>query len=113
MAWTAVAVVALVLVLWNCEGSKAEGASGSHAGISNSSEGGAGCGAHRDRGSAVSQEGRCVDASRPGGNRRKRCERNRFEEGQGRKSQKIELLIYVSLLDYIFFKIYHLYPKCF
>ena len=38
MAWTVVAVVALVLVLWNCEGSKAEGASGSHAGISNSSE---------------------------------------------------------------------------
>jgi hypothetical protein len=43
MAWTVVAVVALVLVLWNCEGSKAEGASGSHAGISNSSEGGTGC----------------------------------------------------------------------
>lgn len=86
MAWTAVAVVALVLVLWNCEGSKAEGASGSHAGISNSSGGGTGCGAHRDRGGAVSQEGRCVDASRPGGNRRKKCERNRFEEGQGRKS---------------------------
>jgi len=58
MAWTVVAVVALVLVLWNCEGSKAEGASGSHAGISNSSEGGTGCGAHRDRGS---QEGRCSD----------------------------------------------------
>ena len=89
MAWTVVAVVALVLVLWNCEGSKAEGASGSHAGISNSSEGGTGCGAHRDRGS---QEGRCLDASRPGGNRRKRCERNRFEEGQGRKGSSLSIV---------------------
>ena len=86
MAWTVVSFVALVLVLWNCEGSKAEGAAGSQAGISNSSDRGTGCGAHRDRGGAVSQEGRCVDESRSGGNRRKRCERNRFEEGQGRKS---------------------------
>ena len=86
MAWTVVSVVALVLVLWNCEGSKAEGAAGSQAGISNSSDRGTGCGAHRDRGGAMSQEERCVDESRSGGNRRKRCERNRFEEGQGRKS---------------------------
>ena len=84
MAWTVVAVVALVL--WNCEGSKAEGAPVQHAGISNSSESGAGCGAHRDRGGAESQEGRCVDASRSGDNWRKKCERNRFEEEKGRKS---------------------------
>jgi len=86
MAWTVVAIVTLLLVLWNCEGSKAEGATGSHAGISNSSDRGTGCGAHRDRGGAVSQEERCVDESRSGGNRRKRCDRNRFEERQGRKS---------------------------
>ena len=84
IAWTVVAVVALVL--WNCEGSKAEGAPVQHAGISNSSESGAGCGAHRDRGGAESQEGRCVDASRSGDNWRKKCERNRFEEEKGRKS---------------------------
>jgi len=86
MAWTVVAVVAVVLVMWNCEGSKAEGsASGLNGGISNNIGGDTGCGTHRDRCSAVSQEGRCADA-RSGGSRRKRCERNRFEEEQGRKS---------------------------